>query len=167
MEYIILIIEFFYVKGLKGLVSSIIFPFICGFIFYKYGSESDFVLNSTTYITNVITLIGILLGFSISTLALLLTVVNENIDVAKRHLIGKQIFSSKLTLFDSIVIGLAYLIFVQSLTLIFNFIYPLFITTSSENAKMFYSINVSIVIQIIILLMRTILDFYFILSKRK
>jgi hypothetical protein len=167
MEYFILIIEFFYIKGFKGIIGGFVLPALLGYFFYKCGSNCDFEKNYLIYNTNIITLLGILIGFTISTFTLLLTVNNENIEKAKNHLIGKKIFSRSISLYDTVIIGLAYLILIQGILLIFNFAYPLFISTESNYNKLLYAINVSIVIHIIILLMRCILDFYFILTKKK
>ena len=97
---------------------------------------------------------------------MILTVNNVNIEKAKSHPIGLKLYSKEISLYDSILVGFAYLIFIQGFLLIFNFIYPIFISIESTQGKKMFAINISIVIHIILILMRNILDFYFVLTKK-
>ena len=97
---------------------------------------------------------------------MLLTVNNADIEKAKLELLDKQLFSKQISLFDTVVISLAYIIIIQGLLLIVNFIYPVFIAVASLKGKIFFSINMCFMIHIILVLMRSVLDFYFILTKK-
>lgn len=167
MEYLLLLIEFFYVKGLRAVIWYLTLPIVIGFLIFYKSNNSIYFLNASDFHTNIITVLGILIGFTISTFTMLLTVSNSNIDKAKLELINKKIFSKELSLFDSVLIGLAYVILIQGFLLIANFIYPVFISIDSLRGKMMFSINISLVVHIILILLRNILDFYFILTKNK
>lgn len=166
MEYFILIVEFFIVKGVRALLWYLLFPILIGLAIYYKADDLIYNKNASSFLTNVITVIGILVGFTISTLAMLLTVNSPNIEKARSEILEKRAFSKNLTLFDSVLIGLAYITLIQGFLLIANFIYPIFISSESPTGKMMFSINIAIVVHVILILLRNILDFYFILSKK-
>lgn len=166
MEYLLLIIEFFFVKGIRSIVFYFLLPIVIGLLIYFTSDNCIYFENANNYHTNVITVLGILIGFTISTFTMLLTVSNSNIDKAKSELLNKKIFSKELSLFDSVLIGLAYIVLIQGILLIANFTYPIFISVTSLQGKMFFAINISFVVHVILILMRNILDFYFILTKK-
>lgn len=166
MEYLILIVEFFIVKGVRALFWYLLFPVLIGLTIYYKADDCIYSKNVSSFHTNVITVLGILVGFTISTLAMLLTVNSPNIEKARSQILKQQAFSKNLTLFDSVLIGLAYITLIQGFLLIANFIYPIFISIESPTGKMMFSINIAMVVHVILILLRNILDFYFILSKK-
>lgn len=166
MEYLLLIIEFFFVKGIRAILWYFILPLSTGLLIFYKSDNFIYAQNANDFHTNVVTVLGILIGFTISTFTMLLTVSNSNIDKAKAELLHKKIFSKELSLFDSVLIGLAYIILVQGFLLIANFIYPIFVSVTSTQGKMLFAINISFVVHVILILMRNILDFYFILTKK-
>ena len=167
MEYLLLVVEFFIVKGLRAILWYFILPSIIGLVIFYKADNCNYAANASNFHTNVITVLGILIGFTISTFTMLLTVNNHNVDKAKAEMLNKKVFSKELSLFDSVLIGLAYIILIQGFLLIANFIYPIFISIESFYGKMLFSINIAFVVHIILILMRNILDFYFILTKKQ
>lgn len=167
MEYLLLIIEFFYVKGLKSAIINIILPALLSVIVYCCSNQINYAANATSFQTNIVTVLGILIGFSISTLTLLLTVNHSNIEKAKNEKLNKKFLNKELTLYDSVQIGLAYLIIIQGFLLILNFVYPIFINSVTDTGKKLFSLSIAMLVHIILILMRNILDFYFILSKNR
>lgn len=162
MEYLLLILDFFKVK--KGVVLvHLIIPAIIGIVIFYVGDDANFVKNASEFRSNTVTVLGILVGFSISIFTVFLTIDNENIRNAKSFKIKE---SDSITLYESVLIVLAYLIIIQGFLLIFNFIYPAFIEIESQKGKQLFAINISLLVHIIMLLMRNILDFYFILTKK-
>ena len=165
MEYLLLICEFFYVKGWKSLF-YILIPVIIAVLIYFFASDCNYIANASNFHTNIITVVGILVGFTISTFTMLLTVNHANIDKSKNLPIGKKLFKKDLSLYDSVIIGLAYTILIQCVLLLANFIYPIFVDIESLKGKALFSINIAIVSHIILILMRNVLDFYFIVLKK-
>lgn len=166
MEYLLLIIEFFWVKGFRSVVITCVVPLIIGLLIFYVANDCIYINNASSFHSNLVTVLGILIGFTISTLTMLLTVNNTNIEKAKNRFLNRKIFSKQFSLFDSVVTGLAYNILIQGFLLIANFIYPIFISISTIEAKAFFSINIAIMVHVILILMRNVLDFYFILTKK-
>jgi hypothetical protein len=165
MEYLLLLIEFFRIK--KGaILLNVLIPIIIGVLIYYCANDPNYLNNATDFRDNTITVLGILIGFSISVFTVLITVDNDHIKKAKEEKLNEDDPNS-ISLYESVLVGLAYLIIVQGFLLIFNFIYPIFIQVDTLLGKLYFSINIGITIHVILLLMRNILDFYFILTKKK
>lgn len=148
-------------------MAYIIIPIIiCLSIFYC-SNDTYYIQNYSSLQNNIITLIGILIGFTISVFTILLTVDNKSVKQSKETFIDKSLYSKKISLYETILVGLGYLIIIQGFLLIINFIYPLFIDVKSNNSKLIFSINIAIVVHVILLLMRCVLDFYFIITKKE
>jgi len=167
MEYLLLLIEFFWIKGIRAILWSCAIPVTIGLLIFYKSDNTIYYQNAANFHSNLVTVLGILIGFTISTLTMLLTVNNANIEKAKLELIGKKIFKKDISLFDSVVIGLAYIILIQGFLLIANFIYPIFVSIATLQGKTFFAINISLMVHIILILMRNVLDFYFILTKKQ
>ena len=120
----------------------------------------------------IVNVLGILIGFTISVLAIILSVENENIKTAKTTYVKnssdeyKKIYSRNISLYEDVTISLVYIIIFQGVLLIANFIYPIFIDITSIQGKLCFSINISIMTYIILLLVRKTLDLYFILTRK-
>lgn len=164
MEYLLLLIDFFRIKK-AAITLHLLIPLIVGISIYYWADNANYLKNANDFRDNTITVLGILIGFSISIFTVLLTVENDHIKKAKEWKLNEKDPNS-ISLYVSVLVGLAYLIVVQGFLLIFNFIYPIFILVDTIQGKLFFSINIAITIHVILLLMRNILDFYFIITRK-
>jgi len=170
MGYILLFLEYIWIKRNSYLV-QIAFCSLIGLGIYCFSNEQVLAQYSLDFYNNMMTVLGILTGFSISIFTVFLTIDNENIREAKdeklkiRNKVIK-LYGKEVSLYDSILIGLAYVIILQSALLIVNFILPVFIDIATANGKLFFSITFAIAVHIILVLMRSVLDFYFIITKK-
>lgn len=165
MEYLLLIAEFHKIKRwsiFKALGLSIVLG-VCVFLF---SYDDAYKIQADSYINNIITVLGILIGFSISVFAILLSVENDSIREAKKTETKIKIYNNPIYLYESLIIELAYVIVIQGFLLIANFVYPLFINVSSITGKFVFSIDISLMTYSIVLLLRNVLNFYFILTKK-
>lgn len=162
MEYLLLIIEFFRSKRFSSYVGMLVLPTLLSFIMYNIISIE--VSEKQDY-GNIITLLGILLGFTISLFAIFLSANNSNIRAAKAHFTDFKIFGKQLSVFDIMQTSIAYVIIMECLLLLINIILPIVIT-EPESRKIFLVINMGVLVHIVIILLRSLLDFYFALSKK-
>ena len=165
MEYFLLIVEFHRIKCWK-ILKPIGISLVLGICVFFFSDIETYKLQADSYIDSIITVLGILIGFSISVFAILLSVENDSIREAKKKATEIKMYNKPIYLYDSLIIELAYVIIVQGLLLIANFVYPLFIDVSTVKGKLFYSIDISLMTYSIILLLRNVLNFYFILTKK-
>lgn len=164
MEYLLLLYDFCRIKK-TALFLLILIPTALGVSIFHFADDANYLKNAADFRNNTVTVLGILIGFSISVFTVLLTIDNPHIRKAKEKKLNENKPKS-ISLYDSILVGLAYLIIVQGFLLIYNFVYPVFIPVDSCYGKILFSINLAITIHVILILMRSILDVYFILTKR-
>jgi hypothetical protein len=173
MEYALLFFEYIWIKKWSYL-KQIIICGLLGLAIYYFADSNILIKHSIDFNGNIITALEILMGFSISIFTVFLTIDNKNVREAKKEKLKKgdkviKLYTEEVSLYDSILIGLAYVIVTQGFLLILNFIYPTFVDIGSTKirSKLFLAVDVAITVHIIILLMRSILDFYFIITKKK
>jgi|GEM_PF-912240 hypothetical protein len=172
MEFFLVFFEFHFIQNYKRFWIYILIPLILGVCVYKFSDYCLYMKNATNYHSNIINILGILIGFTISVLAIILSAENENIKTAKATYVKnssdeyKKIYSRNISLYEDVTISLVYIIIFQGILLIANFIYPIFIDITSIQGKLCFSINISIMTYIILLLVRKTLDLYFILTRK-
>ena len=166
MEYFLLIVEFHKIKRWK-ILKALGIALVLGICVFFFSDVEAYKLKADSYIDSIITVLGILIGFSISVFAILLSVENDSIREAKKKETEIKMYNKPIYLYESLIIELAYIIIVQGLLLIANFVYPLFIDVSTVKGKLFFSIDISLMTYSIILLLRNVLNFYFILTKKE
>lgn len=165
MEYLLLFVEFHLVKR-KSILWLLLMCLGIGLSVYCFMDNELFLNNINEFNSTIINVLGILIGFTISAFAMFLSIDNENIDKAKNEKLDVKLYSHKISLYDSVFIGLAYVVIMQGFVLIANFIYPLFVDAGCVLGKILFSIDISLLSYIILLLLRNVLDFYFILTKK-
>lgn len=144
-----------------------------GLCVYYNTKPNIYLAKAEVFHSNIINVLGILLGFSISTLAILLSVENDKMKAAKKELLkdkkGKEIklYKNKISLFESVSMELVHVIILQGLLLISNFVYPHFVDIVSNTGLLIYSINIFLMIYCMLLLINNILSLYFILTKKE
>lgn len=167
MEYILLITEYIWIKKWRYL-KYILISCIVGCCVFWGVDDCLYLKQSLDFHNNSITVLGILVGFSISVFAILLSADSQNIRLAKEENFDENdLFGNKINLFESVIIGLAYVIIIQGFLLLFNFLYPLFVDTATLKSKIWFAVNMALIVHTILLLLRNILDFYFIITKKR
>jgi len=129
--------------------------------------NSEFVSKAEDLIKNVSTILGILIGFSISMFTLLNTAANPNIEEIKKTETGSTLYNKPVYLFDLLITSMIYIIVFESFLLIVNLMFPFFISLSSKFGKLIFSFNVFLLIHIILVNVSTTIDFYFVITKKK
>lgn len=164
MEIAVLILEFLSTrKGYRYWISLVVSVIVGVLTFYCSNLPSDLITTAGDSILNVI---GILLGFIISILAIIISGDNQNINGAKEYKVGKQLFSDKqLSLYDRIIIDLCYTILLQSIILLLLLTLPYFIEDACRHLQ-FISIMIGMSIHVILMIISISLDLYLIVSKK-
>lgn len=162
MEYLILVYEFFASKRFRSYFSLLVIPFLISLLLYlsiykKENVEQDY--------SNIVTLLGILLGFTISLFAIFLSANNSSIRKSKNTKTRFKVLGKILSVFDVMQTSIAYVIMMECILLVLNIILPVVIT-NPENRLIFFVINIGVLSHIVIILLRSVLDFYFAISLR-
>lgn len=168
MEYLLVIFEFLQIKSRRNLVVQILVPIILGICLYKTMDPAISTSILFQFQSSITTILGILIGFTISVFTILLTTENKNIEESKQSFnLQKRLYNKKISLHDSILISLAYLIVIQVIFIVESLLFPWFISSDSIWSRILISLNLSAVVHIILVMLRTVLDIYFILTKRQ
>lgn len=93
--------------------------------------------------SDILSVIGILLGFTISVFAIFLTSEGANIEKARNSYIEKvKLGSEPVSLYRAITINFTYIVVVEGFLLLIGMIYPIFFSTTFLVGKILFSFNV-------------------------
>jgi hypothetical protein len=163
-KYLLLIFEFFYIKRGK-LIISFLLSLMVGFSIY-YGNLGLSNDDISAHISNSINVLGILLGFTASIFAIIITNDNKEINNAKEENTKRKLYKTPFTIYDELVISCGFLVILMGFLLIMNFLLPVYKNIVGENYLKLFSANLSLIIFAVVLLVSSILEFYFIITKR-
>lgn len=161
---VILFTEFFATKKENKIkfwriFTSLIIGILCWFLIKK-----ELCINiEETFYSILCNTLGILAGFTLSTIAILATSGNEDVLQAKEYIVREDSKYGKLSLFTSVTANLIVVLIFQVALLIINIIFPLFFTRDI----IFMCVNITLIIDIILQLLSSILDLYFIITRNK
>ena len=163
MEYLLLIFEFFKTRNRFGLilplvVSGVVFCFSDTFLFYENGSNIQ---------ESILNVVGILLGFTISIFAIFIGSNGGSIEEAKEYKTEYKLYDNKISLYTTVIIGLGYITLIESILLILSVLSPIFFEVSSLIGRILFSISIFLLLHTIMALLRIILEFYFIITKKR
>lgn len=130
-------------------------------------SNSVAIVN---FVEASINLVGILLGFSITIITILVTGGNLNLEEIKRIKTKTVISGQPISLFRSLLINFTYSVVIEAFLLLSFLIYPfLFSIIDIPSYMKFggFSVTVVLVIHTLLLTVRNMSNLYFILSKEK
>lgn len=164
LQYLLLFWEFIYIKRSK-LIFSVLLSAIIG-ISVSCGNLNLTEEDINTYISNSTNVLGILLGFTASIFAIIITNGNTEIEEAKKKETKIKLYKKPFTIYDQLVIGCGFLIFLFGFLLILNFLMPIYKNVLQAHYLKLFSANIALIIFSVIQLVSSILQFYFIITKR-
>lgn len=119
-----------------------------------------------SFYSNILTILGILLGFSISFHAIILSSDSDEFKLAKEYYGERSGQKKALSLFQMEVANNIFAILFQTILILLNIVIPLFWCGSHFNAW-FLAANVFGIVFILVLLLRSIVDSYLIVTSKK
>lgn len=168
LEFIFLILDYFNSLKFRIVLYEIILPFVFSIIVFILLKNDNQTMSFSTYKDNVLSLLGILVGFSITIITILTTGQSKNLEEIKKVQTEIVISGKKISLFKLLLINFSYSVVVEIFLIIMNLVYPIITSTCqiSINIKLIgFSIMIFSTIHILLLLIRNTTDFYFILRK--
>lgn len=163
MEYILVIFEFFKTRKSFGLVLPVI---VGGGVFYCSDS-CLFIKNGSTIQDGILNVAGILLGFTISIFAIFIGGDKGSIEESKGHKTEFKLYGEEISLYTTIIVALGYITLIESVLLILSILCPIFFEASSITGRIMFSVSIFLLLHAIIALLRVILEFYFIITKKR
>jgi hypothetical protein len=170
LNFLIVIGDYWRIVGrdFRSLLADWVLPCLmalCGFYVFREGISANIY---DSYLSNILTLLGVLIGFSIAVITILNTTESVSIqklkDKKKKFLIkGKQV-----SLFNVLNINFIYSVIVEVIlcisfisTPILNEYYKINLTLES----LLFALGLGLITHILMLIMRNLTNFYFALVK--
>lgn len=169
LEFLILIIDYFKTLKIKTVIYEVLIPLIIsGISFYLLYTGKNTTMCSD-FRNNVLTLLGILLGFSITIITILTTGNSRNLIAIQEKETEHVIGGKKVSLFDLLLINFTYSVVLEILLIIMLLLQPL-IFANFNFSLIFKILGFAIlsgaVVHVLLLTMRNLTDFYLILMKK-
>lgn len=168
-EFLYSIFDYYRTLDKRTIIYEIILPFVFGgLVFYILYFKGD-LTRIGDYRENVLTLLGVLVGFSITIITILTTGTSKNLNEIKQRPSSKKLGSIPLSLFDILLINFTYSVVLEILLIIVHLIYPFILSNYKIDLgikTIVFSIIFSTVIHVLLLTIRNMTDFYLILLKR-
>lgn len=170
VEFLLLIVDYFKIIRLRDLLTDVLIPILIVTVFYTVNLEEAHLASMLSSLSsNSISLLGILVGFSIAVITLLITANTKNIEEIKGKIVLQLNDYRNISLFDSLIITYTYSVIIEVLLIVFNLIIPSVkfdedVYSMSVNLVM--SIDLLLVLHVLFVTIRNVTSFYFILIKK-
>lgn len=164
LEFLIPLKDYFCSLSFKEFLFEWVIPLIVSIIlFYTILPKINLtiILNFNGYLINAL---AILIGFSITTITILSTSSNKNIDHLKEKKSARIIDGRKISLYQLVFINFSFVLFIEFFAIIYNLLFYLIFSASclTDYSHILFSINIFIVSHIVLLNIRNIANFYLI-----
>ncbi len=160
MEFFVVVYDFLKVKIGKRSIPNLFFSFLMMYVLSQY-YENITELRFKGILGNMINVLGILLGFTASIFAVIFTSKNKKLDEIKNTVIYK-----KVTLYDSLMLGYAFLIFLFGLELVIAFFLLIMLDKDTTYFEVIFYINSFLFVFSIFQLLGSFLELYFVITKQ-
>jgi len=170
IEFLLLIIDYFRVIKRRDFLLDWLFPLVFALIFFFINVDNNELFNKILVLSsNALSLLGILIGFSIAVITLLITANTKNIDEIKEVIVIRVNEYRTVSLFELMIITYSYSVIIEIILVIFNLFIPsLKLNTSAYclTTNVIASIDILFILHVLFVTIRNITSFYFILIKK-
>ena len=166
MRYLLVFFEYYKTCKKSYLYLNLVVSLILSIAIYFSSCSPNFSQNAQNLIDHTSTILGILIGFSISMFTLLNTATSTNIEEIKKVDTGYKLYNKPVFLFDLLITSMIYIIIFESFLLIFNLLFNFFLSLSTQKGIIFFCLDIFLLMHIIVVNVSTTIDFYFIITKK-
>lgn len=169
LEFFILISDYFKTLTKRIFLYELLIPIIVGITTYYYLQNGLDPKICKKFGESSLTLLGVLLGFSITIITILTTGNSKNLVLIRSTETEYIIGGKKITLFDLLIINFTYSVVIEIILIIVLLLYPVFISNVEIPLLVKFigfSLLSGLVIHILLLTMRNLTDFYLVLLKK-
>lgn len=163
-EFLIPVKDYFRTIRINEAIFDWGIPFIISVIIYftlLIKTPMSKLLDINGYLINSL---AILIGFSITTITILATSNNNNIKEIKNKYSPRTIDGKKISLYKLIFISYSFVLFMEFIAILYTLAYYLVYSSDyiALYSKVFFGLNIFIVLHIILLNIRNVVNFYLI-----
>ncbi len=168
-EWLVPIVDYFRTIKKKEFYFEWIIPYLTSliiiFFFVKWGDSAKAVLKLRDILPNTL---AILIGFTITSLTVLIASDNESTNRMKnKKSDNRKIATEVISVYQLLLINLVYVLFIQMFLLVFIFFigFILHLYSNTFLVNMFLFMKTFFTLQIMLVLIRTITNFYFVFYR--
>jgi len=167
-EFLLPIADYFKTLKFNEFIYEILVPFAVAVVVYFKLLCPPFISGISEYFSSILTLLAILIGFSIASLTIFASNSSSNIEDLKEAMSERKIKGEKISLFRLIIITFIFALIMEFVGLIFNLSYGLLFKTGhfKNFIEEYYAINIFLLLHIFLLNIRNITNFYFIFYRK-
>lgn len=168
-EFFLVVFEYFQTLNLKLFIFEILLPFLFSTLIIIYNRcEPAFNIGAENFISVIVNIIGVLLGFSIALLTILATADSGRTNELRTHKTKQEIWGKQISLFELLLLGFTYTIFLEIVVVLVSISYP-FIFNNFKFPRIFldfgFGIYMTTVFHIFFILIRNIIEIYNVFTK--
>jgi hypothetical protein len=169
IEFLLIFADYFKILRWRNFNFEWLIPIIISFALYYFIYYSSGYHSFQNYIEKIISLEGVLVGFSITIITFLTTASNKNIDELKITRVDYIIKGEKISIYDLIIINYSYSLALEIFILMTNLLFPflvLYFHFTYRTKVILMVINIFFVIHNLHLNIRNLTDIYHVLRKK-
>ncbi|PKP23047.1 MAG: hypothetical protein CVU05_01330 [Bacteroidetes bacterium HGW-Bacteroidetes-21] len=169
LEFLLLLSDYFKTLTKRLFIYELIIPAIIGVLIYCLLKNGAVVSSCANFRNNSLTLLGVLVGFSITIITILTTGNSRNLEEIKNIKTKVKIGSQEASLFRLLLINFTYSVVIEIFLIIVNLIYPLIADNYRMRIEIKYigfSLIVFLIVHVLLLTIRNLTDFYMIITKK-
>jgi hypothetical protein len=172
LEFLIPIKDYWATLKTREVIFDWLIPLVAAsFIYVFVLKNSNYTDSIKQFNGYIITLLGILIGFSMTSITLLVTSNGKNIERLQEtptdeRRIGKQLIN----LYQLVLINFVFVLMVEIFSLLINLIFSLVDTVSDKPKEIwmyFYAVNVFLLLNIVLLTIKNTTNIYFVFLANK
>lgn len=169
LDFLLLIFDYFKTLTKRIIIYEWGFPFLISlilFVIFEFNGTPKIIKN---FNGNTIRLLSVLIGFSITIIIILTTGNSKNLNQIKRIETNFKIKKKNLSLYELLITNFTYSVIIEIILIFASLILPLIfdvIKFSPLTIHIFFSFNIFLILHILLINMRNLTDFCFILMKK-
>ncbi len=166
-EPIIPVLDYLFTLSLDVFIYDIAMPFFVSVLIYFLVLSKISLCSISSFSTVIIGILAILIGFSITSLTIIVSNGNQNIEKLKNTQSSRKLNGKNISLYQLLIITNTYSIVAEIVALLINLSF-LFIFKSkiySISYSIYYSLNIFMLLHIFFLILRNATNIYLVFYK--
>lgn len=165
INLLIILYDYYRTRNLWGVLWNFIISAIICILVYKLTTPCTLPSLIDSYINNSLTVLSLIVGFSIALFTLIITASNPNIEELKKTKTKYKIGNKFVSLFQHTLITMTYIILIECILLLFSLLFPFFFENNTIYRKMAFYTHILLLSHIIICNIANTMNIYFVLYK--
>ncbi len=166
LKYLLVIYEYLKITPRGYTLTNLIVSSVLIVGIFYFPDNIDIDSLATSLIKDSISILGVLIGFSLAIFTLLNTTSNKSIEETKEILIVNKLYGRPVSLYESLLISMVYVIVIESFLLVFNLLFNFFFSLDNVAGRIAFAFDSLVLIYIILVNISTTVNFYFVITKR-